>query len=126
MILVFLILLISFYEYKKHTYLIENGNIIFKNLSNSYNLEALMKDLIKKRVNSINDIEKAYLFLGILVVKTNKPLILIANGKIDYEALLKSKKGLNFINKALKEKSLKLSEVLYAIYLNDRFYIVKT
>ncbi len=125
MIFIVLFLLIFYYEYKKHRYLILNGNVIFKNLSNSYNLESLMKDLIKSKIRDINDIEKAYLFLGFLRVKVNKPLVLIANGKIDYEALIKSKKGLNYIYKILKEKSLKLNEVLYAIYLNDRFYIVK-
>ena len=125
MIIVILVFFIIFFEYKRHIYIIENGNIIFKNLSNSYTLESLMKDLIKNKVSDIKDIEKAYLFLGFLIIKKNKPLILIANGKIDYEALLKSRKGISFINKSLKEKSLKLDEVLYAIYLNDRFYIVK-
>jgi len=124
-LIMILIILFVFYEYRTHTYLIENGSVIFKNLNDSYNLESLIKDLIKNKVTDINNIEKAYLFLGRLKIKKNKPLVIISNGKIDYEALFKSKKGINFIYKLLKEKSIKLDQVLYAIYLNERFYIVK-
>lgn len=125
MILVILALLIIYIYHKTHTYIIENGNIIFKNLTNNYNLESLMKDLIKNKITDISNIEKAYLFLGNLVIKENRPFILIANGKIDYNELVKSKKCLEFIYKSLKMKKIKLKDVLYAIYLNDRFYIVK-
>ena len=125
MILVILALLIIYIYHKTHTYIIENGNIIFKNLTNNYNLESLMKDLIKNKITDISNIEKAYLFLGNLVIKENRPLVLIANGKIDYNELVKSKKCLEFIYKSLKMKKIKLKDVLYAIYLNDRFYIVK-
>ena len=125
MILVILALLIIYIYHKTHTYIIENGNIIFKNLTNNYNLESLMKDLIKNKITDISNIERAYLFLGNLVIKENRPFILIANGKIDYNELVKSKKCLEFIYKSLKMKKIKLKDVLYAIYLNDRFYIVK-
>ena len=120
-----LVLLIIFHEYRKHVYIIQDGNIIFKNLTNSYTLESLIRDLIKNKVNDIRNIEKAYLFFGYLIIKTNRPLVLIANGKLDYEAIIKSKKSVSFIYHLLKEKSLKLSEILYAIYINDRIYIVK-
>ena len=102
MILVILALLIIYIYHKTHTYIIENGNIIFKNLTNNYNLESLMKDLIKNKITDISNIEKAYLFLGNLVIKENRPLVLIANGKIDYNELVKSKKCLEFIYKSLK------------------------
>ena len=125
MILVILALLIIYIYHKTHTYIIENGNIIFKNLTNNYNLESLMKDLIKNKITDISNIERAYLFLGNLVIKENRPLVLIANGKIDYNELVKSKKCLEFIYKSLKMRKIKLKDVLYAIYLNDRFYIVK-
>ena len=125
MILVILALLIIYIYHKTHTYIIENGNIIFKNLTNNYNLESLMKDLIKNKITDISNIERAYLFLGNLVIKENRPFILIANGKIDYNELVKSKKCLEFIYKSLKMRKIKLKDVLYAIYLNDRFYIVK-
>ena len=125
MILVILALLIIYIYHKTHTYIIENGNIIFKNLTNNYNLESLMKDLIKNKITDISNIEKAYLFFGNLVIKENRPFILIANGKIDYNELVKSKKCLEFIYKSLKMKKIKLKDVLYAIYLNYRFYIVK-
>ena len=125
MILVILALLIIYIYHKTHTYIIENGNIIFKNLTNNYNLESLMKDLIKNKITDISNIEKAYFFLGNLVIKENRPFILIANGKIDYNELVKSKKCLEFVYKSLKMKKIKLKDVLYAIYLNDRFYIVK-
>ena len=125
MILVILALLIIYIYHKTHTYIIENGNIIFKNLRNNYNLESLMKDLIKNKITDISNIERAYLFLGNLVIKENRPLVLIANGKIDYNELVKSKKCLEFIYKSLKMRKIKLKDVLYAIYLNDRFYIVK-
>ena len=119
------VLTIIFLEIKRHTYLIENGNIVFKNLNDRYNLNSLIKDLIKNKVDDISKIEKAYLLFGNLRVISNKPYVLIANGKIDFESLLKSKKSLTFINEMLKEKSLKINQVLYAIYLNDMFYIVK-
>ena len=123
--LVILILLIVFCEYKKNIYLIENGNIIFKNLNDNYNLESLIKDLIKQKINDINKIEKAYYLFGKLHVVFNKPHILISNGKIDYESLFKVKKSPFFIYKTLKKENLNLNQVLYAIYLNEKFYIVK-
>ena len=122
MILVILALLIIYIYHKTHTYIIENGNIIFKNLTNNYNLESLMKDLIKNKITDISNIERAYLFLGNLVIKENRPFILIANGKIDYNELVKSKKCLEFIYKSLKMRKIKLKDVLYAIYLNDKKY----
>ena len=120
------IIILSFYEYKKHIYIIENGNIIFKNLNDNHNLETLIKDLIKKKVDDITKIEKAYYFLGSLKIVNNKPCILISNGKIDYELLFKIKKTPFFILKALKKKSLKINQILYAVYLNDILYIVKS
>ncbi len=125
MIIIIILLIFFFYRYKKNNLLIENGNIMFKNLNDNYNLEDLMRDLIKKRITDINEIDKAYSIFGNLKIIMNKPYILIANGKIDYDTLLKSKKGMKFIYKLLKDKSIKLNEVLYAIYLNDRFYVVK-
>ena len=122
---IILVLMISLYEYKKHIYLIENGNIIFKNLTEAYDLEALIKDLIKNKVYNIEDVEKAYNLFGSLKIVSKKPYILISNGKIDYENLFKTKKTIKFIYETLYKKKIKLNEVLYAIYLNDKFYIVK-
>ena len=122
---IILVLMISLYEYKKHIYLIENGNIIFKNLTEAYDLEALIKDLIKNKVYNIEDVEKAYNLFGSLKIVSKKPYILISNGKIDYENLFKTKKTIKFIYEALYKKKIKLNEVLYAIYLNDKFYVVK-
>ena len=122
---IILVLMISLYEYKKHIYLIENGNIIFKNLTEAYDLEALIKDLIKNKVYNIEDVEKAYNLFGSLKIVSKKPYILISNGKIDYENLFKTKKTIKFIYETLYKKKIKLNEVLYAIYLNDKFYVVK-
>ena len=124
-LIIVIILIVILSEYKKRSYLILNGNIIYRNLNSNYNLESLMRDLIKNKINDIDNIEKAYLSFGFLKIKLNKPHILVVNGKIDYEELFKSRKTVSFIYNILKEKSLKLSEVLYAIYLNDKFYVVK-
>ena len=40
------------------------GNIVFKNLNDRYNLNSLIKDLIKNKVDDISKIEKAYLLFG--------------------------------------------------------------
>ena len=120
-----IIFLIIFYNYKKHKYVIENGKIIFKNLDSNYNLEKLIKDLVKNKINNIDNIEKAYYFLGRLKFNYDKPQVVIFNGKIDYDSLLKIKKTPFLILKSLKSKTLKLDEILYAIYLNDKLYIVK-
>ena len=120
-----LILLLSFYFYKKNKLLIKNGNIIFKNLNESYNLESLMRDLIKKNIDDISKIEKCYNMFGYLKIIENRPYVLISNGKIDYYSLIKSRKTIKYLNESLKSYSLKLNQVLYAIYLNDNLYIVK-
>ncbi len=128
MIYIFLLLILIFvlYENRKNNCLIENGNIIFKNLNENHNLESLMRDLLKQKIDDISKIEKAYYIFGNLKITFNKPYILIYNGKIDYDSLLKSRKSINFIYKYLNENKIKLSQVLYAIYINDSFYIVKT
>ena len=123
--IIILVFIIVLYEHKKHNYLIKNGRIIFKNLNSNYNLDSLIKDLVKKRIYDINNIEKAYYLFGRLWIKTNKPFVFIFNGRIDYEALIKAGKSSQYVMKYLKKKSIKIEEILYAIYLNDKFYIVK-
>jgi len=127
MIYLFLLLIIFFFfwKFKKKALVIKNGNIIFKNLDSEYGLEELIKSLIKNDISDISDIEEAYYFWGQFKYKTNKPYILIFNGKIDYESLIKINKTPLYVLKFLKEKSLKLEEILYAIYLNKKLYIVK-
>ena len=120
-----LVILIIMYYVKSHKYIIENGNIVFRNFNKNYDLEKLMRDLAKNKIRCIDDIQRAYLLFGKLVVKENKPLVLIADGKLDYNALMKSKKGVEFIYRMLKNKSLNISKILYVIYLNNRFYVVK-
>ena len=120
-----LILIIIFIKYKKNNYLIKDGRIIFKNLSLNYNLDSLIKDLVKNKIDDINNIEKAYYLFGHLWIKNNKPFVFIFNGRIDYDSLRKAGKNAYFVIKYLKKKSIKLEDILYAIYLNNKFYIVK-
>ena len=122
----FLILIITiFIYYKKNKILIQNDNIIFKNLSESYNLESLIHDLIKKNIDDISKIEKCYNIFGYLKVIQNRPYVLISNGKIDYYSLIKTRKTIKYLKESLDVYSLKLNQVLYAIYLNDNLYVVK-
>lgn len=110
----------------KEEYLIINGNVIFKNFNNYYNFDNLLKDLIQNNINDIKTVEKAYLKNGKLKIITSKPHIVVTNGEIDYEELKKINKTSLFIHNILNENKIKIEEILYAIYLKNDLYIVKS
>lgn len=124
--LALVILIVLKFSLLKEEYLIINGNVIFKNFNNYYNFDNLLKDLIQNNINDIKTVEKAYLKNGKLKIITSKPHIVVTNGEIDHEELKKINKTSLFIHNILNENKIKIEEILYAIYLKNDLYIVKS
>ena len=126
-ILILVVLLYISYKYylKNKKTIIENNQVIFKNLNVNYGIKDLIKDLELNDINSFKEIKRAYLFNNKLKIISNKPSVIISKGKIDYNALNKTDKNIISLMKILNEKHLKLEDIFYAVYLDNNFYIVK-
>ncbi len=122
-ILLIMYFLLDKFYHKDEKKVIENGNIVFKFFNDSYNIENLISDLNNLKIYDITKVDKAYLKRGKLIVKTNKPHIVIYNGILDLEELKMIKKNKKFVFDLLEKKNLEINEVLYAIYLNNNLYI---
>lgn len=110
----------------KREILILNGKVLFKNFNKFYNFDNLLNDLMKNNIYDIKIVERAYLKNGNLKVITSKPHVVISNGEIDIDELKKTNKNRFYIYNILNDNKLKIEEILYAIYLNNDLYIVKS
>lgn len=119
----------------KPTILIDRGKIVFKNLINQrYAIDDLLLELRKQGIYSIEDVEYAFLEtngdLSVfkykpLKIKSNIPLPFIVEGTIQEDILKKINKSEVWVNNLLKNNSLDLDNVFYAIYQNNHVYVIK-
>lgn len=111
--------------------LVKNGKVIFKNLlDNNYSVEELLNELKKKHIHSFNNIK--YLFLEgdkTLSIMSfddkSSPTPLILDGKINKEVLNNLSLNKNDLNNMLIREHVRLSDIYYALYKNNKLYIVK-
>ena len=119
----------------KPTILIDRGKIVFKNLINQrYAIDDLLLELRKQGIYSIEDVEYAFLEINgdlsvfkykPLKIKSDIPLPFIVEGTIQEDILKEINKSEVWVNNVLKNNSLDLDNIFYAIYQNNHVYVIK-
>ena len=119
----------------KPSVIIKNGIINYNEMVKSrYSLDDLLVQLRQKGIKSIDEIEYAILeHNGSLSIfkynkfktKSNYPMPLIIDGKIQYNTLKDINKTSYWLIKEISKKNLKLKSIFYAFYKNKSIYIVK-
>lgn len=119
----------------KPTMIIENGKINFKEmLKQRYNLDDLLIQLRDKGIRNVEEVEYAILEsngtlsvfkYNLFKIKSNIPLPLILDGKINYDTLKILNKSKDWVTNILLDKNLKLEEVFYAFNKGNKNFILK-
>ena len=114
--------------------MIQNGKVNYKEMvKQKYNLDDLLVQLRDKGYRSIEEIEYAILEnSGTLSVfpypkdkkKTPLPLPVILDGHIQSDTLKRLSKDEKWVYNILKNKNLNLTEVFYAFYKDNNFFII--
>ena len=118
----------------KPSMLIVNGKIKYKELlKNRYSLDDLLLELRQKNIKSIKEVEYAILEVNgklsvfkynILNKKSNYPMPLIVDTKIQYDTLKYLNKNEEWLIKKIHNKGLLLNNIFYAFYNNNKIYII--
>lgn len=113
----------------KPTILIKNGKLNFTAMSKiRYSLDDLIMQLRLQGVKSIDKVKYAILEnngqLSIFDDNSEYPMPVILDGIVDFDVLKELKKDFNWLNKLLKEKNIKLEEVFYAFYTNNKLFLI--
>lgn len=114
--------------------IINRGKVDFEvMLKQRYNLDDLLTQLRNQGIRSIEEVDYAILETsGKLSVfeKENKkggayPLPVILDGKIQEDVLFQIKKTKAWLENALEEEQVKLENVFYAFYRNQKLFLIK-
>ena len=144
-ILVFVEILLAFLSVKykgirtffdgKPSLIIYNGKINYKEMVNlRYSLDDLLMQLRQKSIKSIEDVEYAFLEhngkLSIFTynfwkTKSNYPMPLIIDGKIQNDTLTQINKNKSWLNNILSKKNISLNNIFYAFYKGNTIFIIK-
>lgn len=113
----------------KPTILIKNGKLNFTAMSKiRYSLDDLIMQLRLQGVKSIDKVKYAILEnngqLSIFDDNSEYPMPVILDGIVDFDVLKELKKDFNWLNKLLKEKNIKLEDVFYAFYTNNKLFLI--
>ena len=113
----------------KPTILIKNGKLNFTAMSKiRYSLDDLIMQLRLQGVKSIDKVKYAILEnngqLSIFDDNSEYPMPVILDGIVDFDVLKELKKDFNWLNKLLKEKNIKLEDVFYAFYKNNKLFLI--
>ena len=111
----------------KPTVIINNGKIDINQMSKlRYSLDDLLIQLRLQGINSIDEVKYAILENnGEFSILDDYPLPLILDSVIDYSILKDINKDINWLNKILNKKNIKLEDVFYASYTKDKIFIIK-
>ena len=111
----------------KPTVIINDGKIDIKQMSKlRYSLDDLLIQLRLQGINSIDEVKYAILENnGELSILDEYPLPLMLDGVVDYSILKDINKDIDWLNKILNKKNIKLEDVFYASYTNDKVFIIK-
>lgn len=114
--------------------IINAGRINFKEMiKQRYNIDDLLTQLREKHIRSIEEVDYAVLETsGKLSVfkKDSKlfgeyPMPLILDGEIDYDTLKQINKEEKWLIDTLKKETVKLEDVFYAFYRNNKLFLIK-
>ena len=119
----------------KPSILICNGKLNYKELiKQRYTMDDLLLELRQKSIKSIEEVEYAFLEPnGKLSVfkynnsktKSNYPMPIILDGKVQYQTLVKINRDINWLNKELFNVNLTYKNVFYAFYKKNKIFIIK-
>lgn len=109
--------------------LINKGKINFSLMSRlRYSIDDLLSQIREKDIKNIEDIKYAVLEnngkLSIFQDNNDYPLPLIIEGKIDNNTLKSIGKSYVWLNNIIKSKKIKLQDIYYAFYANNRTFII--
>lgn len=108
---------------------IKNGQLNFKEMiRHNYNLEDIIKRLNEQGIQRIEDVKMATIDKGkfkIIKKGFTYPVPIILDGKIDYLVLKEIKRDIDWLNQILYENNLKLNDIFYAFYIDNRTFIIK-
>ncbi len=110
--------------------IIKDGKVRFNVMTKlRYTLDDLISQLREKGVQSLEEVDYAVLETnGSLSVFQNTkeyPLPLILDGTIDFHVLKEIKKDQKWLNQVLKKQNLKVEDIFYAFYKNNKTFIIK-
>lgn len=110
--------------------IIKDGKVKFNVMTKlRYTLDDLISQLREKGVQSLEEVDYAVLETnGSLSVFQNTkeyPLPLILDGTIDFHVLKEIKKDQKWLNQMLKKQNLKVEDIFYAFYKNNKTFIIK-
>lgn len=116
----------------KPSLIIKNGIINFKEMEKQrYGIEDLLTQVRDKGIKSLDQIEYAILEnngkLSIFMYdnKNIYPMPLIIDGIIQFDTLKELNKNKVWVNSILKKEKVKLEDVFYAFYKNNKCFIIK-
>ncbi len=109
--------------------IINRGIINFKQMQKlRYSLDDLVSQLREQSIKNICDVNYAILENNgkLSVFKDNNiyPMPIILDGKIDFDSLKNMRKDISWVNNILDSNKVKLEDVFYAFYTNDKTYII--
>lgn len=112
------------------TVIIKDGKLNFKEMSKlRYTLDDLIAQLREQGIKSIEEVNYAVLEnngkLSVFETSKDYPLPIIIDGNIDFNVLRDMNKGIDWIDKILRDNNITLDDVFYAFYTNKKTYIIK-
>lgn len=114
----------------KPSVIIKAGKVCFNEMSKiRYSLDDLISQLRDKGIKSIEEVDYAVLentgTLSVFPKEKNYPMPIILDGVIDYDVLKEINKDNMWIHRLLSSENVRLEDVFYAFYSNDKTYIIK-
>lgn len=113
----------------KPTLIIKNGKLNFNAMSKiRYSLDDLIMQLRLQGVKSIDKVKYAILEnngqLSVFDDNSDYPLPLILDGVVDFDVLKEIKKDFNWLNKLVNNKNIKIEDIFYAFYTNNKLFLI--
>lgn len=118
----------------KPSLIILNGKLNFKELVKCrYSLDNILLELRQNQIKSISDVEYAFLETNgklsvfkynFLKTSSDYPMPIIIEGKIDNNTLKYIKKNKVWVLNELRKRKIKLEDVFYSFYKNNKLYII--
>lgn len=114
----------------KPSVIIKNGKINLTLMTKlRYGLDDLLSQLRDKGIRSLDEVEYAVLensgTLSVFENGKDYPMPIILDGEIDNQVLKEIKKDEKWLFNMLGKRNLKLEEIFYGFYKQDKLYIIK-
>ena len=119
----------------KPSLIICNGKINYNEMvKQRYSMDNLLLSLRQKEIKNIDEVEYAFLEpngklsifkYNLFKTKSAYPMPLILDGSIQKRALKYIRKNISWLEYNLKNKDLKIEDIFYCFYKNNKLFIIK-